>query len=211
MIRNILRTKKVIPEDDKFIHKCIISATGSGKVSNILNDRQIILNELSKCDSWDRPELNQERIDCIRWLRDQINIEDLRQQYTIQNIDLPNFTNVLGKEITTILTYRQIHSISNVFKYLNNNNLPEAFHALVEFIDNYQYTLTEPLNDYEKLLIFIAIEQFEFVYKNNNEKVMSEINTKDISVLMSQEKLNNMSPAAKEKMLKLIEEFADKD
>jgi hypothetical protein len=36
----------------------------------------------------------------------------------------------------------------------------------LEFIDNYQYTIHEPLNDYEKLLIALAVEQYEFIYEN---------------------------------------------
>ena len=53
----------------------------------------------------------------------------------------------------TVLSYRQVRSIVRVFSYLNDNAI-RAFHALLEFIDNYQYTLEKPLNDYERLLIF---------------------------------------------------------
>jgi hypothetical protein len=70
-----------------------------------------------------------------------------------------------------------------VFSYLNDNELSRAFHALLEFIDNYQYTLEKPLNDYERLLIFLAINQFEFVYKNetiNHDKELKKLNDKGI-------------------------------
>lgn len=135
--------------------------------SNKLTDRQIILSKLYECDEWGNPALNDERICCIKWLKEQINISELKQLYTFYTTETPYFKSINGKTLTTILTFRQISSISNLFANLNNYNFPEAFHALVEFIDNYQYTLHEPLNDYEKLLISLAIRQFEFYYEMN--------------------------------------------
>lgn len=130
-----------------------------------MNNRQIILNKLNEYDVWSNPGLNEERISCIKWLKKQINISELKKLYTFYKTETPHFRDINGKTLTTILTHRQINSISRVFYYLNHNNFAEAFHALVEFVDNYQYTLKEPLNDYEKLLISLAVEQYEFAYE----------------------------------------------
>lgn len=135
-----------------------------GITTNKLNDRQIILNKLLECDFWHKEELDKDRINYIKWLKEQVNINELKHEYMSHRINLDCFPDIQGKELNTLLTFRQVNSISRVFKCLNQNNLAEAYHALVEFIDNYQYTLLEPLNDYEKLLISLAVEQFEYIY-----------------------------------------------
>lgn len=162
------------------------------------SERQIILEELSKYDDWYNPAKDSVIIEQIRWLKEKLkfNSDDEFINSFLRTVKYRSpFNYIEGRMVDeTILSYRQVSSIIRVFCYLNDNEISRAFHALLEYIDNYQYTLEEPLNEYERLLIFLAINQFEFVYKN-------------IYTSLSKNKLKNMSAAAKEKMIESMEEF----
>lgn len=137
----------------------------------INSEKQIILEKLSKYDDWTNPAKDSVILEQIRWLKEKLklNSDDEFLNSFLRTVKYRSpFDYVEGRIVDkTILSYRQVSSIIRVFSYLNNNEIAEAYHALLEFIDNYQYTLEEPLNDYERLLIFLAINQFELVYNKS--------------------------------------------
>lgn len=148
----------------------------------INSEKQMILEKLSKYDDWHTPAEDSVIIEQIRWLKEKLklNSDDEFLSSFLRTIKYKSPFNYAEGRIVdkTVLSYRQVSSIIRVFSYLNDNELSRAFHALLEFIDNYQYTLEEPLNDYERLLIFLAINQFEFVYKDetiNHNKELKKI------------------------------------
>lgn len=127
-------------------------------MTRLNNERVQILDKIGGYDDWSNEGHVKERIEQLKWLKDYINLERMKNDYVRHKV-ITHRWDIPGKVNTTLLTYRQISSIERVFKNTNNNNFPEAYHALTEFIDNYQYTIEEPLNDYEKLMINMAIDQ----------------------------------------------------
>ncbi|MCQ4925031.1 hypothetical protein NE686_18160 [Tissierella carlieri] len=114
--------------------------------------KQEILSELNRCDTFDKS--NEEIKKILEWIWGKLELDNIALEGTVINDTfLRDFTDIYGKTSYCGISNRQISTFERCLKHSFNNNIKEALHSLNEFIDNYQYSIQEPFNSFERISI----------------------------------------------------------
>ena len=114
--------------------------------------KQEILSELNRIDTFDKS--NEEIKNTLEWIWAKLELDNINLEGTVINDTFSrDFTDVYGKTIYCGISNRQISTFERCLKHSFNNNIKEALHSLNEFIDNYQYSIQEPFNSFERISV----------------------------------------------------------
>lgn len=140
-------------------------------------DRGEILKELYSADHnyWtneSEKEPDDEIMNKLEWLSKTLQLSEFGVKMQYGSSQMGSFQKIL-------FTGRQLCCIGSAFNALHSKRFRAAYHELCDFIDNYHKTMDEPINMHEKVLLKLAIDEFQrFKKKNMKVKVGDTLQAK---------------------------------
>lgn len=131
--KDIHETLNIIRESGRIIKKEVIDMVGSLNNESSKDDIMHVLDWV-----WEKLEL--EELGIVG--------DDITDKFIFDRIDI-----ITGKASFCGITDRQIRSYENSLLWVYNKDIQRVVHYLYEFIDNYNYGLQEPFNNYERICI----------------------------------------------------------